>query len=399
MENDPDQNQNMQSGHIDLSGMNPEAMHGSSHHQPKSSKGKNPFKKFSAWFKHLSKRKKILVVALSILLAAAIGFAAWWFFLKPVPLTPEQAAEQELELKQSKTVPSETTGLPVKPEINDRHVTGVMIENSPDARPQSGLTEADIVYEAIAEAGITRFLALFHDNQPKYVGPVRSARPYFINLVRPYRAGYAHVGGSPEALALIKNVGVQDLDQFSNPQAYHRISTRYAPHNMYTGLDKLDQLEQEKGYKNEEFESFSRLIEPEATPEKIKADKINLSISGPLYDVKFDYNKSKNIYARNMGGSPHKDEKSGKTIAPNVVIALVMKKGIANDGYHTTYQTSGTGTMYLFQSGNVVKGKWRKKDHKTQLEILDSSGNTLELNPGQTWLTIVSEASAVKYKR
>jgi hypothetical protein len=104
-----------------------------------------------------------------------------------------------------------------------------MIENSPDARPQSGLQDAGVVVEAIAEGGITRFLTLFQESQPQYIGPVRSLRPYYIDFAAPFQAGIAHVGGSPEALSRVRNGSYRDLDQFFNSAYFSRISARPAP--------------------------------------------------------------------------------------------------------------------------------------------------------------------------
>src|SRR5581483_6348891 len=119
-----------------------------------------------------------------------------------------------MHAQQPTTVASTLTGLPVDPSVNKRQVTAVMIENSLDARPQSGLDQAGIVFEALAEGGVTRFMALFQDTQPDYIGPVRSARPYYIQWLLGYDAAYAHVGGSPDALNDITAWHVKDLNQF-----------------------------------------------------------------------------------------------------------------------------------------------------------------------------------------
>src|SRR5262249_15833287 len=154
------------------------------------------------------------------------------------------AAKPKKVIAQKVTAPAVTlstlSGLPVDPAVNQRPVTGVMIENSVQARPQSGLNQAGVVFEAIAEGGITRFLALYQDTTPDNVGPIRSARPYYEQWALGFDAGYAHVGGSPEALNDIKAWGVRDLDQFYNSGSYHRISSREAPHNVYTGITTLN---------------------------------------------------------------------------------------------------------------------------------------------------------------
>ncbi len=352
-------------------------------------------RKFSlAWFKRLSKKQKILVSVGLALLLALLGFMVWWFLLRP---QPQQLPAAQIVEPAPTTEPSRLTGLQVDPEVNKRHVTGVMIENSPDARPQSGLREADIVYEAIAEAGITRFLALYQDTEPKYIGPIRSARPYYLDFLLPFDAGYAHVGGSPDALKQIKQLKVKDLDQFGNPGAYERVSSRYAPHNVYSSIPKLDAVEAAKGYKSSNTVGFARKAD-ETPAEEITAKTINFAISSTLYNVEFSYEKEGNRYLRNMGGKKHVDEKSGKQIASKVVVALVMKKGFMPNGYHTKYETTGSGKMFVFQDGAVMKGTWKKTARDKQFTFTDADGKAIELNPGKTWITIVSDASSVSYK-
>jgi hypothetical protein len=270
-----------------------------------------------------------------------------------------------------------------------------MIENSLDARPQAGLKDAGIVFEAIAEGGITRFLALYQEGQPDYIGPVRSARPYYLDWLLPFDASYAHVGGSPEALSLVRSLGIKDIDQFANGGSYDRVSSRAAPHNVYTSMSKIDALNSAKGYTTSTFTSFPRKSDqPLSTP---MASSINLDISGPLFNVHYDYDTASNTYKRSEGGSSHTDEKSGDQLAPKVVIALVMDYGYASDGQHSEYTTTGSGSMYVFQDGFVTQGTWKKSDSKSQFSFTDSGGAILKLNAGQTWFTVVDGTDKVHY--
>jgi hypothetical protein len=271
-----------------------------------------------------------------------------------------------------------------------------MIENSMDARPQSGLSDAGVVFEAIAEGGITRFMALFQDTNPADVGPIRSARPYYVQWAMGFDAGYAHVGGSPEALANIKAWGARDLDQFYNGGSYHRISSRAAPHNVYTAIDALQQLEASKGYSTSTYTGLVRT--KKANPSKTPAAKsINMSISGPLYNAHYDYNPATNTYNRSEGGAPHMDANGNRQISPTVVVAIVVPYTLESDGYHSQYQAIGSGQAFIFQDGNVTTGTWSKTDNKTQLTFTDAAGKPIGLNPGQTWITAVSDATKVSY--
>jgi hypothetical protein len=288
------------------------------------------------------------------------------------------------------TVASNLSGLQVAPELNNKPVIGVMIENSLDARPQSGLSQASTVFEAIAEGGITRFLALFQDTQPANVGPIRSSRPYYLEWALGFDAGYAHVGGSPEALADIKAWKVRDLDQFANGNSYHRVASRDAPHNVYTAVSTLTDLAASKGYTSSTFTSFPRKKE---TPTKVPTAKtINLALSGPSFNVHYDYDATTNSYKRSEGGQPHLDAEGAVQISPKVVIALVMQYGYKSDGYHSGYNTLGSGQAYIYQDGTVTLGSWTKTADTSQFVFTDGANKPIALNPGQTWITAVSSS-------
>lgn len=351
-------------------------------------------------FRHqdLSRKQWVLVIAIIILLLGGGGTGAYYLY-KYFTKIPKQAAVKPkakvTEPLKPTTEPSRLTGVEVATELNQRPVTGIIIENSPEARPQAGLKDAGIVYEAIAEGGITRFLALFQESQPDYIGPVRSARPYFLDWLLPFDAAIAHVGGSPDALQQIKALGVRDLDQFANSGAYQRIAARFAPHNVYTSTTQLDALMKAKGFTSSTFTSFPRKKEAPGT--QPTARTIDFTVSGYLYNVRYEYDALSNSYKRNEGGKPHIDERSGAQLQPKVVIGLVMGYGIASDGQHSVYKTTGSGVMYVFQDGAVTQGTWRKDDRKTQFVFMDAQGAPLKLNPGQTWLTVVDASTDVTY--
>lgn len=359
--------------------------------------GKNKVHHFFSWlkFKHsqLSKKQKMIVILTILILLGGGGFgsyALYKHFHKPLPSSISKKFKPSTEA-------SHLTGVQVDPALNKRPVTGIIIENSPDARPQSGLNSAGIVFEAVAEGGITRFLALYQEAQPDYIGPVRSVRPYYLDWLMPFDASIAHIGGAPQALSDIKAFGVKDLDQFFNSQAYDRVTTRYAPHNVYTSMAKLDSLNQSKGFISSNFTSLSRKPDSPAPIPTAKTVDINVSNS-VLYNSHYDWDGNTNTYKRSEGGAPHIDEKTGAQISPKVVMALVMSRGIASDGQHTEYGTTGSGTVYIFEDGLIKEGTWLKADRKGQFTFKGADGADIKLNAGQTWLTMVDSPSSVAYK-
>lgn len=296
---------------------------------------------------------------------------------------------------------SPLSGLNVEKESDTKKaVTGIMIENSPDARPQSGLKKAGVVFEAIAEGGITRFLALYQNEKPKgVIGPVRSVRMYYVNWIQPFNASVAHIGGSYLALKKVRNGKFRDIDQFFNADYYWRATDRYAPHNVYTNFAKLNALNKKKGYTKSTFESWTRAdVEPLDKP---KARIINISISGPLYDVQYRYVKKGSYYKRYEGGAAHLDREEGQ-IAPKVVIVMdVIEKRVFEDGWRESITTTGSGRVRIFQGGDVITGKWVKPKASSQLKFVDKKGKEIELGRGQTWITAVAvnEGKGVKWTK
>lgn len=356
-----------------------------------------PHKRFWVWLAGLSPARKI-IYGLLIVLIIVVGWFVWHETHKPLPKVPSLPV---YHAPTANTVPSKLTGLQVDPAINKLQVTGVMIENSVYARPQSSLNQAGVVYEAIAEAGITRFLALFQDTQSNYIGPVRSARPYFVQWCQAFDCALAHVGGSPEALNDIKAWHVKNLDQFFNAGAYHRINSRYAPHNMYTSQAKLTTLEKSKGYTSSSYTGFEHLLkEPKVAKADITTTSISFNYPGSAYDVHYGYDAAKNDYKRFEGGKPHYSvDASGHKVqnTPKVVIALVMPYSIEKDNYHSSYNSIGSGTMYVFQDGSVTKGTWSRAGRAAQFTFSEASGQPIKLVPGQTWISAVAQNSDVSY--
>jgi len=347
------------------------------------------------------KKQTIIMAAVAFVVLASASVAAYAFTRPgPTPVATHQHEKTPAVPPKPTTVASTLTGLPVDPSANKRPVTGVMIENSLDARPQSGLAQAGVVFEAVAEGGVTRFLALYQDQVPANIGPIRSARPYFIQWAMGFDAGYAHVGGSPDGLADIKAWGVRDLDQFYNGGSYHRISSRAAPHNVYTGIDTLNQLETKKGYTTSTFAGFVR--GKEAPSQQPNATSIDFQLSGYDYDPHFTYSAAANSYDRSEMGQPQLDANTGKQLSPKVVIAIVvpMAQGAldSSGAYYSDYNPIGSGQAYVFQNGTVTIGQWQKASNTTNISFTDSSGQPLPLNPGQTWITAVTSTNRVSYK-
>lgn len=270
-------------------------------------------------------------------------------------------------------------------------VTAIMIENSPAARPQSGLAAAEVVFEAIAEGGITRFLAIYQANQPQLIGPVRSVRPYYVSWLAPFNASVAHVGGSSKALAEVRNGNYRDIDQFFNGGSYWRSRDRVAPHNVYTSFERLNALNAAKSYTSSDPQMFARQAAKAA--ETVTASKINFTISSSTYNSSYVYNQDTNNYTRWQAGQPHLDREAGEIRADAVIGLIVNETKILEDGWRENIETIGSNKAYIFQNGTVTEATWKKADQFSQIYFYDANGKEIAINRGKVWLSAVPASS------
>lgn len=343
---------------------------------------RNIFQKIVHWIK--THRTHSLIIT-GVLLIAIAGGVAYVLLSQPqpkfdkiVPAKPKTIVKQYSPL----------TGVEVKDEVATKQaVTAIMIENSPDARPQSGIKGAGVVFEAIAEGGITRFLTLYQEDKPQLIGPVRSLRMYYVDWLAPFNASVAHIGGSAAALAEVRNGNYRDIDQFFNAGAYWRATDRYAPHNVYTSFERLDALNASKGFTTSTFTGFPRADgKAAATP---NATSVTINISSATYNSTYAYDAANNRYNRNLAGVPHTDREASQII-PSVVIALkVNEVTVMEDGYRQSITTTGSGEAIIFQNGTATTATWTKADRASQLTFTNAAGAPIALNRGQTWISAV----------
>lgn len=333
----------------------------------------------------------------SILLVLALALAGWLIWLwyridaSVVRTDPTASTSDEVAVK---FVASPLTGVNVSEDLAKRPILAAQIENSPDARPQSGLESAGVVFEAIAEGGITRFTAYWQEQSPPILGPIRSLRPYYIDWLLGFDANVVHVGGSTQAKKLIPQLGVKSLDVSG---AYYRASDRFAPHNAYANYNQLVDVMKRLNYYNEP--NFTPLARKAPEPlEKPTASTIDISISSGLFDVFYRYDKACNCYQRNQGGAPHKDRELGKTLTPEVVVVLKIGHNVIDNVGHLGLDTIGSGQGWIFQDGGVTKITWKKSSRGAQITFTNSKKEPVALNPGQTWLTAIPTDKSVTYK-
>lgn len=294
---------------------------------------------------------------------------------------------------------------------------GVMIENHEEARPQSGLSYADIVYEAVAEGGITRFLAIFYCQDAPQVGPVRSARTYFVDWVSEYADYplYAHVGGAnadgpANALGQIESYGwngYNDLNQFSIGfptywRDYDRLGHTVATeHTMYSTTSKLWTVGKSRGLTNVDEKGnawdtkFVKYSFKDDAPlsQRPASQSIHLNFwNNSTYAVDWAYDQKNNIYKRSNGGEPHLDKDNGKQLTAKNIVVMYMAESNAQDGYenniHLLYQDKGTGKATVFMDGKKISATWKKATRTSRTLIYDTNGNPIAFDRGVIWFEI-----------
>lgn len=297
-----------------------------------------------------------------------------------------------------------------------RRPVGVMLENHTDARPYLGMSRADVIYEAVAEGGITRFLAIYLCQDAGDIAPVRSARTYFLDWLLEYDAAYAHVGGAntpgpANALGQIRNYGIRDMDQFGlGFPTYWRGTDRLAPHNVHTTTKKLWEAAEERGFGPEDekgnrwdknFQSWK--FKDDASIES-RGDQKPIIVpfwdSAADYTVTWQYDKQANVYRRYHGQTAQIDPVTNEHLSAKVTIVQFQAEGKANDGHpegHLLYGTTGSGDALIFMDGDAIQGKWIKKERKSKTIFVDSQNKEIALNRGLVWIETVPDGNNVQY--
>lgn len=286
-------------------------------------------------------------------------------------------------------------GLPYSPDKANRHPLAVIVENHTSARPQSGLIDASIVYEAITEGGITRFLAIYGPKDTKEVGPIRSARLFFMDWLKEYDAFFAHAGGNEDALANIANYGVKDLNHSS--KYFYRDNKGQSvasEHTLYSSTDRLYDYAKSKEFATDSG-NYQTLKFKADGPSSAEGKGMEINFSGSqTYTVKWTYNQSSNNYSRLMAGSEHKDRTTGEQIqAKNIIIQEVDRTLQPHGSYGSenwVFDTVGEGNAKILRDGLVIGATWKKADRSSRTKFFDQNGGEIELNPGNTWYEIAS---------
>jgi len=299
-------------------------------------------------------------------------------------------------------------GFELSDTVSDDRPVAVMVENSPPARPQSGLINADIVFEVVDEYNITRYIAVFSSKEADIIGAVRSARIYYAEIARSLDPIYVFWGTYDDAYPVLKKMDMDALDANSDVhfpytnagwRDYSRSDISWSTAFINTQGIKEDAIE--SGYSLEGGQSPMRFKIDAVESERGSITDININISIAEYIIDFKYNKDKNNYSKFTAGTPHIDFDSGEQINVNNIIVLVTNIDGPIDQYgHMVVRTIGTheiGEAYYFLDGNVIEGTWGRSSIFDPFEFRDLDGNPVLFNRGSTWVCMIPDSTRLSY--
>jgi len=348
----------------------------------------------------MSKTKKSIHNKLMMLLLAGILLIAFTVILGMVLSSQKSTSYivKEDNKKINTTAPTffaPLTGLPVSEEISTRKPWAIVIENLPPIRPQSGLSFADIVFEAPTEGGITRFLAIFQSQLPySLIGPIRSARPYFNDWSSTFHAFFSHSGGTSEALQQLKGGygNLTDVNEFYNEHAYQRVTSKKAPHNLFTTAERFWNYITNLGW--DKTSSITKLNFGTRSSDGITATGFTIPYFPSEYAVRYDWRPNEKYYLRAVGGNTQFDATTNEPV--HVTNAIVMFTDIIpiprDPLFKVNITTIGSGKILLFTNGQKYQGLWSKPTLDSDLIFTDQSSNILPLTPGNTWISVVDNS-------
>jgi hypothetical protein len=290
-------------------------------------------------------------------------------------------------------------------ELMNRRPVAVMINNHAAARPQSGVTDADIIYEALAESGITRYMGIFWSQGPAKVGPIRSARQYFLEWLSPYDPIYIHDGcagtDDPRTNAC-GNIYTYNIKDISTTGAWRwDDGKRYAPHNEYSSVLTAWDYAADRGWNSfpEDFESWNFKNDAD---QNLRGDAYRYKIifhtrlnNGGNYDVIWQYDKTTNSYKRWIGGKVDIDQENNTQVtAKTVVIQETNLTPSYDNKGRIIIDTIGEGNATILMDGKEIKGTWKKSNRTDRTTFYDSEKKEIEFNRGRIWISIITQTTS-----
>lgn len=268
----------------------------------------------------------------------------------------------------------------------------VMVNNHTKARPQTGLSKADLVFEILAEGQITRFMAIYQSEKPEEVGPVRSAREYYFKLADGYDAIYVYHGAAKFVDKLIQDSGIDFINgaQHDNDgKLFIRSKERQAPHNSYVQFNAIKDEAKARGFDLKTAMKPLPFLEKGTEPDGQAVNKIQVTYSNnDAYNPVFHYDEASGMYDRTAGGEQTKELNTDDHVAVSNVFIVEASHAVFDDAGRRKIDLDSGGNAYLFQKGKMQKVEWENKNGRI-VPIKD--GEEIGFVPGRTWINIVPD--------
>ncbi|MBR3255942.1 MAG: DUF3048 domain-containing protein [Clostridia bacterium] len=346
-----------------------------------------------------SKKKNKLVLFLLLVIVIAGGCLAAKIIIdnqsngdtKSTAGTDEETLKIEIEKEVPKVKTFAGTDRPI----------AVMIDNHNQAWPQAGLNQAYMVYEIIVEGGETRLMALFKGQDVEKIGPVRSARHYFIDYVMENDAIYAHYGWSPQAESDVSKFGINNLNGITeSTEVFWRVNDKYAPHNAVTSTASLLTRAQAKGYRTtSNKKSVLNYTTDEVNLEEGTIANLVTIPHSTLQTVMYEYDDANKVYKRYARNKEQTDWDTGEPVTTKNIIITFCDNYTLDDGEGKGRQglyNIGTFDGYYITNGKAIKIKCSKQDRDSQTVYKDLDGNEIKVNDGNTFVNICPKDAEVE---
>lgn len=360
-----------------------------------------------------SGRRLFALLGASLLAVAACGGAT------PMPTSAPPATASpsptDTPTPQGLSAQPDQTGLPVgwaysdldgvaaPSELAHRLSVAIMVDDNKVARPQSGFSSASIVYQAPADGGEDRYMLVFQEGTGSDIGPVRSARPYYVYWAAEYKASFGHYGGDNQTLYQVipaMSSAIYDMDALGGKSCpYHRISSRAMPHNAYTNTAAQISCAAKYGYPDT-YQGPALRPFTEDTPPSERPESQTITVPYPTGTVVYEFDAARDAYRRSVAGHPQIDQANNQPVyARNVVVMFQAVSYYAEPGHDSRpiVANVGSGKAFLFKEGVATVGTWKKASNSAVTRFYDETGNEVQLVRGLIFIQAVPTSMKVAY--
>ena len=286
------------------------------------------------------------------------------------------------------------TGLVLNEDESTYDAFFAIIENSKQSRPQSGLSQADFVYEVMTEGGITRFLALFNSKYSEKIGPIRSARYYFLDLAKEFDLPFVHCGGSYDALdKLSKNTTLKSINEMNYSTYFFRDNSRKAPHNLYTSTENIENFLDNNTFSETNMRKLNFDDDFWINADLENCQNIDLNFNN-YYSTSYTY--SENGYIKSMDGKESVDATTNEPLIFNNIVIQFTSIKQREDEQYMNIELLGSGDALIISNGKYIKGTWNKPNNQSTTIIKNINNKDIPLGVGNTIWHIVDTQNKIK---